>query len=169
MTPYDAGYWIKALGLKPHPEGGFYCEVYRSTENIQRPALPSRYSGDRVFSTSIYFLLRSGEVSRFHRLRSDEVWHFYEGSAVVVHVLKPGGSSEIIQIGREPSRGESFQAVLRAGWWFGAEIPDSAAYALIGCTLAPGFDFADFELARREDLLKDFPVHGAIIERLTLP
>ena len=162
----SAADWIRILNLVPHPEGGFYREVYRSAESIPKRALPPRYGGPRAFSTSIYFLLRSGQVSRFHRLKSDEVWHFYAGSPLFVHAITDKRSLRLIRMGRDPRKGEVLQAVVPAGSWFGAEVALRRAYSLVGCTLAPGFDFADFELGRRGDLLARFPRHRAIIERL---
>jgi uncharacterized protein len=159
--------WIRDLGLKPHPEGGFFREVYRAEEKIARDGLPPRYRGDRSLSTSIYFLLLGRQVSRLHRLRSDEIWHFYEGSPVIVHSIGPGGAYAPIALGRDAAAGHVFQAVARAGWWFGAEVAAADSYALVGCTIAPGFEFDDFELGRRETLLAEFPGHRALIEKLT--
>ena len=160
--------WIRALDLQPHPEGGFFREIYRAGEKIGQAALPPRYAGERSFSTSIYFLLTNGQPSRFHRLKSDEIWHFYEGSPVVVHTFRPGGAYAAITLGRAASAGQVFQTVIRAGGWFGAEILAPDSFALVGCTIAPGFEFDDFEPGRREDLLAVFPAHREIIERLTL-
>jgi uncharacterized protein len=159
--------WIRELGLEPHPEGGFYREIYRSGDRVLRAGLPPRYAGDRSLSTSIYFLLLSGQVSRLHRLRSDEIWHFYEGSPVTVHAIGPDGAYEPVALGRDPAAGQVMQSVVWAGWWFGAEVAGPDSYALVGCTIAPGFEFEDFELGRRDILLAEFPAHRAIIEKLT--
>ncbi len=159
--------WIRALGLRPHPEGGYFREIYRSQERIPQAGLPPRYPGDRSLATSIYFLLLSGQVSRLHRLRSDEIWHFYEGSPVVIHTFRPGGAYAPTALGRKASAGRAFQTVLRAGWWFGAEVAGPDSFALVGCTIAPGFEFDDFELGRREDLQEEFPGQKGIIEKLT--
>jgi hypothetical protein len=167
MKKRDAAFWIKTLGLAPHPEGGFYREVYRAAEAIPRRGLPKRYAAPRPFSTSIYYLLRAGDVSRFHRLRSDEVWHFYDGRPILLHLLGDDGGHRIVRLGRDATAGETFQAVVPAGRWFGAEVKGRTGYSLVGCTLAPGFDFADFELARREKLLKAFPARAALVGRLT--
>jgi len=167
MVRLKPEYWIQKLGLVPHPEGGFYREVYRAGESVAEEGLPRRFGGPRPFSTSIYFLLRSGDVSRFHRLKADEIWHFYEGGALLIHILGRGGEGRVIRLGRNPEAGEAFQAVVPAGVWFGAEVGSSDGFSLVGCTLAPGFEFADFELARRADLLAECPGHPEIISRLT--
>ena len=158
---------ILGLGLVPHPEGGYFREVYRSDESLAASALPVRFGGRRAFSTSIYFLLKSGEPSRFHRLRSDELWHFYAGGPLRIHILGKKGGYRSIDLGRRPAAGQAYQAAVPRGSWFGAEVLRMHSYSLIGCTIAPGFDFADFALARRSDLLKRFPRRKALIERLT--
>jgi predicted cupin superfamily sugar epimerase len=163
----DAERWIKALALVRHPEGGWFRETYRSTEGISRKSLPARFPGDRSFSTAIYFLLAGEDFSAFHRIRQDEVWHFYDGSPLTVHVLDEAGRYAALKLGRNLERGETPQGVVRAGCWFAAAQDDAAGYALVGCTVAPGFDFADFEMPAREQLLALYPQHRALIERLT--
>ncbi|HBA84801.1 MAG TPA: hypothetical protein DCZ95_11970 [Verrucomicrobia bacterium] len=158
-----ADYWISRLQLLPHPEGGFYRETYRSETLIRPPG----FSGLRACSTGIFFLLRSGEGSHFHRFKSDEMWHFHEGAPLAIHVLHPHGEYRRILLGRDPEQGETFQAVIPANAWFGAQVEQPDSYTLIGCTVAPGFDFADFELARRDDLLRLYPNHKDLIEPLT--
>jgi len=167
MTAPNADYWVDKLGLEPHPEGGFYREVYRAGESVGPAGLPERFGGPRPFSTSIYFLLRAGDVSGFHRLKSDEVWHFYEGRPLALHILEGGGRCRTVRLGNNPALGEAFQAVVPAGFWFGAEVASPEGFSLVGCTLAPGFAFADFELARRADLLAEFPAQAGLIRRLT--
>ncbi|MCC6445134.1 MAG: cupin domain-containing protein [Armatimonadetes bacterium] len=163
----DARYWIEKLNLSPHPEGGYFRETYRSAETARQDHLPARYGGARSFSTAIYFLLEGRRTSALHHLKSDEVWHFYAGSPVILSLIAPDGSLSVIRLGGDPERGESFQAVIPAGHWFGAEVEDASSYALVGCTVAPGFDFSDFELGRKEGLLAQFPQHEAIIRKLT--
>jgi predicted cupin superfamily sugar epimerase len=165
----DAALWIEKLGLNSHPEGGFYREVYRAAESVGTAGLPNRFGGPRAFSTSIYFLLRAGDVSRFHRLKSDEIWHFYDGQPLVLHILDRDGGHRVIRLGRNHEAGEAFQIVVPAGLWFGAEVAAPDGFSLVGCTLAPGFDFVDFELARREFLLSEFPGHEDLIRCLTKP
>jgi predicted cupin superfamily sugar epimerase len=157
----DADYWIDHLGLSPHPEGGHYRVTYTSDLTIARNALPSRFQGDRVASTAIYFLLAGTDFSAFHRIAADELWHFYAGSTLIVHVINSAGNASKLALGEE------FQAVVKAGCWFGARVKDPASFALVGCTVAPGFDFADFELAKRADLIRTYPAHQKLIESLT--
>ncbi len=153
---------MQKLGLQKHPEGGYYRETYRSAELIPHQGLPTRFGGARALSTAIYFLLPSNEISALHRIKSDEVWHFYTGSQLTIHVINEKGAYTQIKLGDD-----CFQAVVRAGWWFGATVDEPQSYALVGCTVAPGFDFADFEMAKRADLLAHYPRHHSIIERLT--
>ncbi len=165
--PKAAQYWINRLNLIPHPEGGYYRETYRSELSIPRDALPPQFAGPRLVSTAIYFLLENNNFSAFHRLRSDELWHFYAGTPITVHVIEPDGSYCGIQLGGDPDAGEVLQEVVKAGRWFASEVRDATSFALAGCTVAPGFDFADFELGKRSDLVKLYPQHRALIERLT--
>jgi len=158
--------WIEELGLQPHPEGGWYKEVYRSSEQIGAAGLPERFGGARSFSTSIYFLLAGDNFSAFHRIKSDELWHFYAGDGLTIHTIAANGEYEAIKLGNRPEAGESFQAVVPAGRWFASEAK-GGSYGLVGCTVAPGFDFADFELAERDRLTAEFPQHRDLIERLT--
>lgn len=161
-----AAYWIRHLGLQPHPEGGCFRETYRASESIPNAALPARFAGPRAFGTAIYFLLKHPDVSALHRIRSDELWHFYAGSALTLHLFEPGGSYRRLRLGLRPARGEAPQAVVPAGCWFGAELAQPRTYALVGCTVAPGFDFADFELAQPARLQRRFPRQARLIARL---
>jgi predicted cupin superfamily sugar epimerase len=163
---HPAEYWINQLKLFPHPEGGFYKETYRSTENIQLCGLPIRFASPRSFSTAIYFLLRSQDKSRFHRIKSDELWHFHYGSTLCIYVLHLD-KVEVFKLGANVEEGDSLQVVIPANCWFGAHVTSPNTYALSSCTVAPGFDFKDFELADREKLLQEFPHHAEIIKALT--
>ena len=163
----NAKQWIAALDLKPHPEGGFFRESYRSAETIPAAALPPRFNGSRAFSTAIYFLLEHPQFSAFHRIASDEIWHFYAGGTLCLHVITPQGADAAVRMGCNPGSGEVVQAVVEAGCWFAAELEKPDTFALVGCTVAPGFDFADFQMAARSDLCRLFPMHRDIIERLT--
>jgi uncharacterized protein len=147
---------VQMFGLKKHPEGGYFRECYRSAEILSRQALPSRFKGDRSISTSIYFLLPAGVVSRLHRLVSDEVWHFYLGGPLELVQISPQGKMENVILGQDLAAGQLVQHVVPAGYWFGARPADSSPYSFVGCTVAPGFDFADFELADIEELSRSF-------------
>ncbi len=158
--------WIDTLGLQPHPEGGHYREMYRSSDVLPRPGLPSRFRNDRNACTSIYYLLGHPETSRFHRILSDEIWHHYEGSAVLIHMIGPDGGYSLVTLGTDPGAGETPQAVVPYGRWFAAEIRERDGYALMGCTVSPGFDFEDFELADRNRLTAQCPGLHDLISRL---
>lgn len=153
----SSDYWIKHLELKPHPEGGYFKETYRADMSANK----------RSASTGIYFLIESGNVSRFHRIDADEMWHFYEGNALIVHMIAPNGNYSFKRIGNNPDKGDVFQAVVPAGYWFGAEVSDGGKFSLVGCTVAPGFEFSGFELANKAKLLNEFPDHTKVINRLT--
>jgi uncharacterized protein len=163
----SAQYWIDELKLIAHPEGGYYCETYRSELSIPKEALPPGFTGPRLVSTAIYFLLEGENFSAFHRLRSDELWHFYAGSPIAVHVIEPNGGYSEIQLGGNPDAGDVLQAVVKAGRWFASRVRDPKTFALAGCTVAPGFDFADFEMGKRAELVRLYPQHRRLIESLT--
>ena len=158
--------WIEALELRPHPEGGHYRETYRAADMLPASVAPGRRA-PRAASTAIYFLLTGGECSRLHRIASDELWHFYAGTALALYVLDHDGSLTRATLGARVERGERPQACVPAGCWFGAVVEEPDGYALVGCTVAPGFDFADLELGHRAALLDEFPQHREVIERLT--
>lgn len=157
----NANDWIDALALEAHPEGGYFREMYRSGEVIAQDGLPDRFEGDRSFSTAIYFLLTENIFSSLHRIQSDELWFFHAGSDLNVHVIDALGDYRCLTIGPNGP----FQVVVPAGCWFGAQVDSD--YALVSCTVAPGFDFSDFELAERAALLEQFPQHSDLIVRLT--
>jgi hypothetical protein len=160
---------IERLALQPHPEGGYYRRTYTAEDTLAASALPERFGGARPASTAIHFLLPAGEVSALHRMQSDELWHFYAGDPLRVHMLHPDGRHESFLLGPDAEEGMVFQAVVPHGVWFGAELAGSPekGYALVGNTVAPGFDFADFELAGRDELVARYPEHRALIRRLT--
>lgn len=159
--------WIEALKMEPHPEGGWFREVYRADESIPQKCLPDRFSGDRNYCTAIYYLLESGDFSSLHRIQQDELWHFYEGSPLHVEVIDEQGHHHTVRLGRDLQAGQQPMGVVAAGCLFGAAVSEPESFSLVGCTVAPGFDFADFELADREQLLGQMPQHRAVIERLT--
>jgi len=162
----NAGYWIEKLQLEAHPEGGFFRQTYKADRLVPQEALPG-FGGARAASTAIYFLLEGKNFSAFHRLRSDEVWHFYAGEPLVVHVIDPQGVYSAIRLGRDLEAGQVPQAVVRAGCWFASHVEDWNSFAVVGCTVAPGFDFEDFELGKRAELVARYPEQREVIERLT--
>ncbi len=165
-----AEYWIDRLALEPHPEGGYFREVYRSAAQIGECCLSGDRVGSRSVSTSIYYLLsgrESGGVSALHRLRSDEIWHHYAGGSLTVHVIDSAGSYRALGLGLDLDAGQSPQVMVPAASWFGAVEDDASSHCLVGCTVAPGFDFRDFELADRAALVGLYPEQRGIIERLT--
>ncbi|WP_338431161.1 cupin domain-containing protein [Synechococcus elongatus] len=159
--PQTAEEWITALDLQPHPEGGFYREIYRADLTVT--------VGDRQrsASTAIYYLLRAGERSRLHRLRSDELWHFYAGQPLTVHQLIPEQGYQALTIGADFSQGQQLCGGVPAGVWFGATVAAATGFSLVGCTVAPGFSFEDFEMAEAATLLRAFPEARSLIEQLT--
>jgi predicted cupin superfamily sugar epimerase len=161
-----ADYFIKHLQLQPHPEGGFFKEMYRSKGIISSQCLPSEFNGDRHYSTAIYFLLQQDDFSAFHRIKSDECWHFYEGGTLLIHIIEQVGNYSCIRLGRKIDEGEVFQFAVPAHCWFASEPAPETEFALVGCTVAPGFDFADFEMADADTLMKEHPQHHSIIKRL---
>lgn len=158
-------YYIEYLQLAPHPEGGFYKETYRSQGFIAADCLDDS-RGNRNFSTAIYFLLEEGDFSAFHRIKSDECWHYYDGGTLLIHVIYDTGKYACVRLGRNMQEGEVFQFVVPAGAWFASEPAQDSFFALVGCTVAPGFDFADFEMAEKQDLLQQYPQHKNLIKRL---
>lgn len=162
-----ADYWIQQLQLTEHIEGGAFREVYRSPLQVAAPALPASFGASRHISTSIYFLLKQDQFSAFHRIKSDELWHFYYGDPLVVYELLPTGTLIEHLLGNDPEQGQQFQCTVKAGSWFASRVQSGGTYSLVGCTVSPGFDFADFELAERETLTKEYPAHSTLIGQLT--
>jgi uncharacterized protein len=158
----------RMLDLKPLPgEGGFYAESYRSTERLAREWLPARYTGDRSLGTAIYFLLTPETFSAMHRLLSDEVYHFYLGDPVELLCLREDGSGEIFTMGSDLDAGMRPQIAVPRGMWQGSRLRPGGKFALLGTTVAPGFEFADFELAKREFLTERYPGFAEMIRELT--
>ncbi len=158
---------IQQYALLPHPEGGWYKETYKSKELIEATALPIRFGGDRAFSTAIYFLLEHGNFSAFHKIKSDECWHFYAGGPLKVYILQANGILDIITLGNSISDGQLFQYVVPANCWFASQPAPESSFSFVGCTVSPGFDFADFELANPANLISLYPQHAGIIKQLT--
>jgi len=162
----SADYFIKKLDLQKHHEGGYFKEIYRSDEVINSNALPKYFDGKRNISTSIYFLLKSDDFSSFHKIKSDEIWYFYQGSPLTIFVIINGKIKKLL-LGNNLEKGESFQQIVPKNSWFAAcvNLPDS--FSLVGCTVAPGFDFNDFELATRKELLESYPYLYENINKFT--
>lgn len=158
---------IKTLDLEPHPEGGYFKETYRSAGEIKEDRLNPIYKGKRNYSTCIYFLLTSNNFSAFHRIKQDEIWHFYDGSPIRLHIISEMGVHSEYIIGRNFSTGETPQLIVSGGSWFAAEVINKNDFSLVGCTVSPGFSFEDFELISRKELILKFPEHKSVITKFT--
>ena len=163
----NAKYYIDKLGLIKHVEGGAFKETYRADLIIGNNALTHNFKGDKNASTGIYFLLEHGQFSAFHKIASDEMWHFYDGDTLTIYEIESTGTLITHKLGRNLEAGETFQCVIKAGNWFGSRCEIVNGFSLVGCTVAPGFDFADFELADKNNLVKDFPHLSNLIEEMT--
>jgi predicted cupin superfamily sugar epimerase len=164
----SAEYWINNLELKDHPEGGAFAETYRGSLKISRQNLPGNFKGERNICTGIYYLLQKNQFSAFHRLCSDELWHFYTGDPLTIYEIDVlTGKLMVHTLGSDFDARQTFQAVIKAGNWFASRICGEGTYALVGCTVAPGFDFAEFEVAERKKLTEQYPLHKDLIASLT--
>jgi predicted cupin superfamily sugar epimerase len=159
--------WIARLGLEPHPEGGYFVETYQSPDVLQKSGLPGRYTADRFSAKLIYFLLPADQVSKFHRLKCEEIWCYHWGASLTLSLIALDGTLQHVHLGPDWENGEHFHASIPHGVWFGAKVNPPGAYALVSCVTVPGFEFADFELADRQQLLQEYPQHAQIIELLT--
>lgn len=155
---------IKQYDLQPHPEGGYYASTYRATLQVPKEILPDGFTGMRPISSAICFLLQQGDFSAFHRIKSDECWHFYEGGPLHLHCLSPQGTYQLISLGR--GAGCRYQHVVPAGDWFAAEPQPGSSYSFVGCTVAPGFHFDEWELAKKDQLLQEYPSFPELVNRL---
>ena len=158
-------YWIENLNLLPHPEGGYYKENYRSELSLRLENLDSNLEGERSLCTGIYFLLEKDNFSAFHRIKSDELWHFYGGDAITIHMIDKEGNYSSQDVGNKLEMGEVLQYLVPANTWFASEVKEEREYALVGCTVSFGFDFNDFEMAGRS-LQDEFPEHQTVLSRL---
>ena len=165
MSPLE--HLIKTLDLQPHPEGGYFKETYRSSGVISKACLPDVFESDRQYSTGIYYLLTSGDFSAFHKIKQDEMWHFYKGDVLELTMISEQGQLTTVQIGNDILKGQHPQFVVPKNYWFAARVLKPEGFALLGCTVAPGFDFQDFVLASRKSLTQTFPQHSLIINALT--
>lgn len=158
---------IKKLNLKPHPEGGYFKETYRSKGIINPESLDISFTSNRNYSTCIYFLLTSDTFSAFHKIKQDEIWHFYKGSPIILHTISEQGKHQEYHIGNDFSKNQVPQLVVPAGYLFAAKTLSNNNYSLVGCTVSPGFDFEDFELPKRKELIAKFPQHENLIKQFT--
>ncbi len=163
----SAQIYIDALKLQAHPEGGFFKETYRSGGHLDVELAPGGAVVQRNICTGIYFLLEENNFSAFHRIKSDEMWHFYAGQALEVFELSRNQELSCTRLGPDIARGEVHQHVVPANTWFASRVASGGSFALVGCTVAPGFDFADFEMAERVALTSKFPQYAAQIAELT--
>ena len=163
----EAERWIRHLRLAPHPEGGHYRETYRAAELLEVADGPAGPGAARALATAIYFLLEGAEFSAFHRLASDELWHFHAGTALLLVAIDEGGRLRSFTVGHDAGRGETPQVRVKAGWWYAARLEAPESYALASCTVSPGFEFQDWELGSREELESKFPQHARLIGELT--
>ena len=157
---------IQKYNLEPHPEGGWYKQTYKSNVQIAAKALPERFGASRTFSTAIYFLLEKGNFSAFHRIKSDECWHFYAGDPLLIYIIEQNGELKIISLGNDLYKGQSFQYVVPANCWFASRPAPGSEYCFVGCTVSPGFEFEDLELAKANELSAMYPQHKEIIKEL---
>ncbi len=164
MEELTAQQVVELLGLQPHPEGGYYSETYRSKTIFEHGDV---FPATRNHSTAIYYLLENTDFSTFHRIKSDELWHHYLGQSFLISVIHEDGRFEEILLGKNLQHGEKLQAMVPAGAWFASELKTKAGFGLVGCTVAPGFDFQDFEIAKRDELIELYPELAQTISRLS--
>lgn len=158
----DATYYINTLGLIGHPEGGFYAETYRSEQTIENAE-----GNKRNISTAIYFLLSDNQKSHFHRIKSDELWFYHDGETLAITVII-NNELKVIHLGKDLENGEVLQATIPANCWFASQVKNRKGFTLVSCTVAPGFDFSDFEMAKKVDLASQYPKLERVIEELCL-
>ena len=163
---FTGKYFVEKLRMKEHPEGGYYNECLKSEDRIDASSIDPSFGGNRRLWTSIYFLLKDRDVSCFHRLKSDEIWYYHSGVPMIIHIINKNGELERVKLGLDIERGEQPQVLIPKGSIFGA-VMDGTGYSLAGCMVSPGFEFDDFELLEREELIKAYPQHELIIKRLT--
>ncbi len=163
---HQPAHFIQQYQLVPHPEGGWYKENYKSKDLIPMEGLPASFSGPRVFSTAIYFLLEKGNFSAFHTIKSDECWHFYAGGVLDIFILSEGKELKHIQLGNDVAKGQLFQYCVPANTWFASRPAVGTEFSFVGCTVAPGFDFDDFQLADKSQLTNLFPSQASLIAEL---
>lgn len=162
-----ASFYIDKLNLQAHPEGGFYARTYCHKATISATYVQQSNDERRHLASAIYYLLQKKDYSQFHRIQSDETWHFYKGtSSIIIWIIAPDGSLSRKVLGDDICAGEFFQFTVPANSWFASELSDKRGFALVGCTVYPGFDFEDFELSNKSSLLEEYPEHQKVIKRL---
>lgn len=164
----NSQYWIDKLSLLKHPEGGYYKEIYRSDGSFDFSKDSTEFIGKRNYATSIYFLLEGNNFSAFHKIKSDEIWHFYQGNCLIIYSLDEKGILKEHKLGSNLELGESLQLMIPKNTWFAAKLQSEDGFALVGCTVSPGFDFCDFEMAHKTQLLTTYPQHAKVIEMLCI-
>jgi predicted cupin superfamily sugar epimerase len=160
METQNAAHYIQSLNLLPHPEGGYYREVFRSTEEVNRVGSAEV----KQACTSIYYLLEDADFSGFHRIASDEIWYFHKGQPLIIHVIQKDGTLISHELS-DKSTG-SFSVIVQAGLWFAAELKAGQGFALVSCAVAPGFDFSEFEMAKQDELVLQYPQHEVLLTRM---
>ena len=163
-----AEYYIEKLELIQHPEGGWYKETYRSEGKIGKDSLRQDFPGSRSYSTSILFLLQGDEVSALHKIKSDELWNFHDGNGLTIHELNSEGKYIQHKLGLNMDAKELPQIIIPAGSWFASEVIDDGDFCLVGCSVAPGFDFEDFQLAKANELLSKYPDQKTLVHRMCI-
>ncbi len=164
---HKAAYYIQTPGPNSHAEGGSFRKTYRPEITLPHSFLETGFKGARQASTGIYFLLEYGQFGAFHKIASDEMWHFYEGCTLSIYEIDTDGLLYTHKLGRNTDNGEEFQCVIKAGNWFASRCEVEKGFSLVGCTVSPGFDFEDFELAEPAALSIQFPQHAELIYSLT--
>jgi predicted cupin superfamily sugar epimerase len=160
MHTQTASHWTQHLNLQPHPEGGYYKEVFRSSQQVSRTAS----SGVKSALTSIYYLLEETDFSCFHRISSDEIWYFHEGAPLHIHAIDHNGILTTHELSDKVTGNLSI--AIGAGLWFAAEIPSANGFTLASCAVAPGFEFSEFEMGKRDELIALYPRHAGLLSRL---
>lgn len=161
----NAAYWIDRLQMKKHVEGGWYCEIYRSPVELD-PANNTFIHAPRSLCTHIYFLLEHDDFSALHRIGADELWHFYDGDALTIYEIDLEGKLTEHLLGNDAATNAAPFTLIQKGSWFGSRVVNDGSYTLVGCTVIPGFDFADFELGKADELRRQFPAYTTLINSM---
>lgn len=163
----NQNYWESRLGMEKHPEGGYYKAVYSSPIEVSSGNIKCSFQGSRPLSTSIYFMITGDSFSGFHSLKSDEIWYYHDGKSLEITIINEDGIVVVKKLGLDIDKGELPQVIVPAGSIFSAHIPEATGFSLVGCMVSFGFNFNDFKLYSKDELLKKFPNHRSLIEKLT--